>query len=117
MSSNPSDPKSKKLDEKNLRIDRMKGSGPGGQNRNKRETGIRIVHEPTGIEVRSTERRSQTQNLQSAMERLDEKLTQHFHVPKRRKKTRKTRGSQERRLQAKRRDSHTKRQRSRRSDD
>jgi hypothetical protein len=51
-------------------IRRQRRSGPGGQHRNKVETGIVIRHRPTGIEATATERRSQEQNRQMAMRRL-----------------------------------------------
>ena len=39
----------------------VRGSGPGGQHRNKTETGVQMTHPPTGIVVSATERRSVTQ--------------------------------------------------------
>jgi protein subunit release factor B len=45
-------------------------SGPGGQHRNKTESGVRLVHRPTGVAVTATERRSQAQNRGAAVERL-----------------------------------------------
>ncbi len=91
-----------------VEITHVKGSGPGGQNRNKRMSGVRLIHRPTGISVFSTERRSQTQNLAAGMERLEEKVARHFYRPAKRVATRRTKGSLERRLQAKSRSSTVK---------
>jgi ribosome-associated protein len=80
----------------------FRSSGPGGQHRNKSETGVRLVHRPSGIVVTATERRSQSQNRAVAMERLVAVLKSKNHRPKKRRPTRPTRGSKERRLTAKR---------------
>lgn len=79
----------------------MRGSGPGGQHRNKRFTGVRVVHLPTGITAIATERRSQAQNLDAALERLEAKLVARAHRPKPRRPTRASRSSREKRLQSK----------------
>jgi ribosome-associated protein len=76
-------------------------SGPGGQHRNKTESGVRLVHRATGTVVTATERRSQAQNRGAAVERLRERLTALARRPKPRRETRPTRGSKERRLAAK----------------
>ncbi len=91
-----------KLDLKDVEISHLKGSGPGGQNRNKRFTGVRAVHLPTGITVTATERRSQEQNYSAALERLAAKLEAHFHVDPKRYKTRPTRASIKKRAEIKR---------------
>jgi protein subunit release factor B len=77
--------------------------GPGGQHRNKSATAVRLTHEPTHVTVTATERRSQLQNRSAALERLRERLRALSFVPKVRRPTRATRGSQERRLTAKKR--------------
>ncbi len=77
-------------------------SGPGGQHRNKTESGVRLLHRPTGVVVTATERRSQARNRAAALSRLRERLAALSHVPPRRVATRPTRGSRERRLAEKR---------------
>lgn len=89
----------------------VRGSGPGGQHRNKVETGVRLVHPPSGVVVVSTDNRSQLKNRESAFERLIVKLKELNYVPKTRKSTRPTRASKRRRLDAKRKRSDTKRDR------
>src|SRR4051812_3764564 len=76
-------------------------SGPGGQHRNKTESGVRLTHPATELSVTATERRSQAQNRSAALERLRAGLKQLTFVPKKRTKTKPTRGSQRRRIEAK----------------
>lgn len=87
--------------DEDLEITHLKGSGPGGQNRNKRMTAVRIKHLPTGIVVTASERRSQEQNKEMALERLRSKLEALFHKPKARIKTKVTRTAQRERLVSK----------------
>lgn len=60
--------------EKDLRIDTYRGTGAGGQNKNKRDTAVRIVHIPTGITTQAEEQRTQGQNKKIAFRRLADKL-------------------------------------------
>src|SRR5437899_11999653 len=77
--------------------------GPGGQHRNKVETGVRLTHRPSGLVVTATERRSQHANRERAFERMAERLEQFQHRPTTRIPTRSTKASHQRRLQSKRR--------------
>jgi peptide chain release factor 2 len=62
------------LPEKDLDISIAKSGGPGGQNVNKRETAVRIVHRPTGLSVHVTSERSQAQNKEKAFDILRAKI-------------------------------------------
>lgn len=84
-------PKFGKLEEKDfhipeadLKIEFAKAGGPGGQNVNKRETAVRIVHTPTNISVHASGERSQEQNRERAMSMLYAKI---FKLAEKEKKT------------------------------
>jgi ribosome-associated protein len=95
------------------RVEVFTGGGPGGQHRNKTQNAVRLHHEPSGVLVVATERRSLEANRQAAFERLVARLERLNHVDKPRKATRPRRGAVERRLQSKKQASRKKAERRR----
>ncbi len=89
--------------DEDLKIEFYRGSGPGGQHRNVTESGVRIRHLPTGIMVQASERRSQAQNRELAMERLRDALARREKKRKKRIPTKVPKGAKEERLTEKRR--------------
>src|ERR1700692_2073461 len=88
--------------ERDCDMDFFIAGGPGGQHRNKVETGVRLVHRPTGITVTATERRSQHANREAAFERMQARLEEFQRVETPRKTTRPTAASRKRRISEKR---------------
>jgi protein subunit release factor B len=86
--------------------------GPGGQHRNKVETGVRLTHRPSGLVVTATERRSQSANRDAAYDRMAEKLLALQVVQKPRRPTKTPKAVKEKRLDGKKRKSEIKQFRS-----
>lgn len=97
--------------ERDCDIQYFVATGPGGQHRNKVETGVRLTHRPTGIVVTATERRSQRANREAAFERMAAKLEEMQRPIEPRIPTKPSAASRERRLGEKRRASARKRDR------
>ena len=98
--------------ERDCDVDFFIASGPGGQNRNKVETGVRLVHRPSGVMVTATERRSQRVNREAAFERMAAKLEEMMYEAPPRTPTKPTLASKARHATTKRRTSTIKRLRS-----
>jgi protein subunit release factor B len=92
-----------KIDENDVEVEYLRGSGPGGQHRNKTESGVRLTHVPTGVVVTATERRARSQNLAVAWERLEKAVAEKLRPKKKRIPTKPTRASKKRRVESKKR--------------
>lgn len=66
------------LNDSDIRVDTFRASGPGGQHRNKTDSGVRMTHIPTGVVVTATEDRSQHKNRYVARQRLIEALQNQY---------------------------------------
>lgn len=95
------------------RVDTFRAGGPGGQHQNTTDSGVRLVHLPTGIRVTARDERSQHRNRALALGRLRERLEKRNNPPPPRVKTRVPAAEKRRRLEAKRRKGETKRLRGR----
>lgn len=87
--------------ERDCDVEFFVAGGPGGQHRNKVETGVRLTHRPSGLVVTATERRSQSANREAAFERMAEKLEARQRVRKARHATKPSAAAKKKRIEEK----------------
>jgi protein subunit release factor B len=87
--------------ESDIKVEFYRASGPGGQHRNTTDSAVRIRHIPTGIVAQASESRSQLQNREMAMKRLQIALERLERKVKKRIATRTPRKAVEKRLSEK----------------
>jgi ribosome-associated protein len=90
-------------------VSTFRSGGPGGQHVNKVETGVRLVHVPTGVVVTCRQERSQYRNKMTCLRKLREKVERLNYRPAPRVPTRRTRAAKERTLEEKSRRARVKR--------
>jgi len=95
------------------RVETFRAGGPGGQHQNTTESGVRLVHLPSGLRAVAREERSQHRNRAKALERLRAKLEDLQHREAPRVSTRVPRRQKEKRLGDKRKRGEAKRLRKR----
>lgn len=113
----PSDPPPVPRDDEALlaecRIETFRAGGKGGQHQNTTNSGVRLVHLPTGLRSESRSERSQTQNRRRALAQLRRKLEALHHRPATRIPTAVPRSQKRKRLEAKRKRADVKKRRRR----
>lgn len=91
------------------RVETFRAGGPGGQHQNVTESGVRLVHLPTGVRASAREDRSQHRNRSQALARLRARLEARNEREKPRVPTRVPKGEKRKRLDEKRHKASTKR--------
>jgi peptide chain release factor 2 len=91
------------------RVETFRSGGPGGQHQNTTESGVRLVHLPTGVRVTARDERSQHRNRALALRRLREKLRELAPQAKPRIATDVPHSQKEKRVEEKKRRGRTKR--------
>lgn len=90
------------------RMETFRSGGPGGQHQNTTESGVRLVHLPTGERAEARDERSQHRNRKLALSRLRARLEARNEKPAERIPTKVPKSQKRKRLEKKRRRSHKK---------